>query len=197
MAKPKRTYELRERARKQAETRQRIVAATLALHEEVGPAQTTVAEIARRAAVQRLTVYTHFPEDRELFAACSAHFVADHPPPDPRAWVAIEDFGVRLRTALAELHRWYEGGEAMFANVERDAAALPELREVVTEGRRDFDAAIRTVLATGLRTRHPERLRAAIGLATGFATWQTLVRREGLAGAEAVELLARAVEAAR
>jgi hypothetical protein len=118
--------------------------------------------------VQRLTVYTHLPEDRELFAACSAHFIAGHPPPDPAAWAAIEDPGARLRSALADLHRWYEGGEAMFGNVERDAAALPELREVVVDGRRELDAAIRAVLSAGLRARHPERLRAAIGLADGL-----------------------------
>jgi len=51
-----RKYELKARAEKQAETRRRIVEATLALHQEVGPARTTVAEIARRTGVQRLTV---------------------------------------------------------------------------------------------------------------------------------------------
>src|SRR4051795_10199971 len=85
----KRTYELKERARKQAETRRRIVEATVALHQEVGPARTTVAEIARRAGVQRLTVYNHFPDERELFGACSAHFIGGHPPPDPAAWAAV------------------------------------------------------------------------------------------------------------
>src|SRR4051794_23920971 len=38
MPEKKRTYELRERAKKQEETRRRIVEATVALHEEVGPA---------------------------------------------------------------------------------------------------------------------------------------------------------------
>ena len=52
------------------------------LHKEVGPAKTTVAEIARRAGVQRLTVYNHFPEDVELFAACQAHWIGLHPQPD-------------------------------------------------------------------------------------------------------------------
>src|SRR4051794_32341596 len=78
MAASRRAYEQRERARSTADTRQRIVEATVALHEEVGPAKTTVAETARRAGVTRLTVYTHFPEDRELFAACSQHFIAAH-----------------------------------------------------------------------------------------------------------------------
>ncbi|MBA2357350.1 MAG: TetR family transcriptional regulator, partial [Actinobacteria bacterium] len=37
-----------------------MAAVTAALHEEVGPARTTIAEIARRAGVQRLTVYKNF-----------------------------------------------------------------------------------------------------------------------------------------
>ena len=55
-----RKYSLKARAERQAETRRRIVEATAELHTEVGPAQTTVAEIARRAGVQRLTVYNNF-----------------------------------------------------------------------------------------------------------------------------------------
>ena len=45
-----RKYELKARAEKQAETRRRIVEATLGLHQEVGPARTTVAEIALEGA---------------------------------------------------------------------------------------------------------------------------------------------------
>ena len=104
----------------------------------------------------------------------------------------------RLRRALAEVHAWYRGGEAMFANVERDQAALPALREVLAAGAEPWDAAVRDVLAEGLATGEPaqgRRVRAAIGLATSFGAWQRLVRREGLADEEAVELLARAVEA--
>src|SRR5690349_651020 len=95
----RRPYELKERARRQAETRRRIIEATAALHREVGPARTTVSEIARRAGVGRVTIYNHFPDDVALLGACSAHFAASHPPPDPGAWVAIEDPDERLHTA--------------------------------------------------------------------------------------------------
>jgi AcrR family transcriptional regulator len=194
MAVRKRTYEQSERARTTGETRRRIVEATVALHEEVGPARTTVAEIARRAGVQRLTVYTHFPEDRDLFAACSQHFIGQHLPPDPGPWTEIADPGARLRRALRDLHAWYESGEAMFANVERDRAALPALAAVVDEGRGAFLGATREILAAGLPA--GRRLDAAIGLATSFGAWQHLARVEGLGAKDAVEILARSVEAA-
>src|SRR5947208_13533789 len=99
MSNEKRKYQLKARAERQEETRRRIVEATVALHEEVGPAKTTVAEIARRAGVQRLTVYNHFPDERELYAACSSHYLADHPPPPLDDLFELEDPRKRVVTA--------------------------------------------------------------------------------------------------
>src|SRR2546430_11711822 len=101
-----RKYELKARAEKQAETRRRIVEATSALHEEVGPARTTVAEIARRAGVQRLTVYNNFPSETELFAACGEHSMARNPPPDPSGALALDDPAQRLDAVLRPLYLW-------------------------------------------------------------------------------------------
>ena len=60
----KRKYELKQRAAQQEETRRRITEATVELHRTVGPAATQISEIARRAGVQRVTVYSHFPTRR-------------------------------------------------------------------------------------------------------------------------------------
>ena len=67
----RRGYRLGKRAEKQAETRRRIVEAAVELHGTLGPARTTISEIAERAGVQRHTFYAHFPDDRSLFLACS------------------------------------------------------------------------------------------------------------------------------
>ena len=67
-----RKYELKERARRQAETRQRIVEAAVDLHGTLGPARTTISAIAERAGVQRLTVYRHFPDELSLFKRAPA-----------------------------------------------------------------------------------------------------------------------------
>ena len=56
----KRKYELRKRAERQAETRERIVRAAIDLHSTLGPAATSIAAVAREAGVQRHTVYAHF-----------------------------------------------------------------------------------------------------------------------------------------
>jgi AcrR family transcriptional regulator len=198
MAKTKRTYELKERAKKQEQTRRRIVEATVALHEEVGPARTTVAEIARRAGVQRLTVYTHFPDEHALFGACSGHFIAQNPPPDPRPWASVDDPRDRIRTALRETHAWFHRARPMLTNIERDVELLPALRDVVSAGRAPRDAAVREILSAGWNVRGARRRRllAAIGLATSLGAWEQLTAEEELSAEEAVEVLARAVEAA-
>src|SRR3979411_3072157 len=111
MSSEKRKYELKARAESQRRTRERIVQATMELHEEVGPAKTTVAEIARRADVQRLTVYNHFPEDIELFGACQAHWMGPHPLPALPPALALPDPTERLRAALRSFYRWYRETE--------------------------------------------------------------------------------------
>ena len=194
-----RHYELKERAVRQQETRQRIVDVTVALHREVGPARTTVTEIARRAGIGRVTVYNHFPDDVALLGACSAHFVARHPPPDPGAWAAIADHDARLRTALEEAYAYYRENAAMIGNVTRDAALVPALAEVLgRSGAAEHAQAMRDVLVTGrgLRGGGRRRVRAVIGLALEFGTWQRLSRDEGLRDDEAVEVMVGAVAAA-
>src|SRR5581483_5388740 len=93
------------------------------LHCAVSPAATTISEVARRAGVQRVTVYSHFPDDASLFAACSTHRRERHPAPDPRAWVAVEEPLERVRTALRDLYAWYREKEPITANVLRDMAS--------------------------------------------------------------------------
>ena len=51
-----RQYNKTRREEQQDETRERIVIATVKLHEELGPANTSIKAIAEKAGVQRLTV---------------------------------------------------------------------------------------------------------------------------------------------
>ena len=58
----KRAYTMQRRATLEAETRERIVRATVALHAERGGLGTSYAMIAKQADVSPQTVYNHFPE---------------------------------------------------------------------------------------------------------------------------------------
>jgi AcrR family transcriptional regulator len=193
----KRKYELRARAERQRETRQRIAAATAELHAEVGPARTTVAEIARRARVQRLTVYKNFPDEYELFAACQRHFLAENPPPDPSSDLAIADPGERLDAVLHRLYRWYRRTERMSANVRRDREIVPALDSLMARTTDARAAQLADALAAGfVEGGRPRReLHAVIALALDFWTWRRFAR-EGLSDAAAACLMAKAVRAA-
>src|SRR5690349_2946584 len=127
-----RKYEKKVRAEQQAETRQRIVEATVALHREVGPARTTISAIAERAGVERLTVYRHFPDERSMFEACTAHYATMVPGPDPSAWAGIEQPAERLRAALLAFYDYYRRAEDVLTHAVRDVPQLPALAAVLS-----------------------------------------------------------------
>lgn len=190
-----RRYEKRQRAEREAETRRRIVDATIALHTSIGGPATTVTAIAARAGVSRLTVYRHFPDERTLLAACTGTYLADHPPPDFLAWGAIDDPAERLWAGLSELYPFYRRNRDLLARADQEMPTNPVLREVLS----DYTAAVgamREVLLPGWEATDPALLRAAMGHAVDFGTWQSLGEDQGLADAAAVGLMVAFVTAA-
>jgi AcrR family transcriptional regulator len=183
----KRKYELKARAEAQEETRRRITEATVGLHLEVGPAQTTISEIAKRAGVTRLTVYNNFPDELSLLGACSAHYGAQHPPPDPATWAAHDDPAERTRAALTAFYRYYRDTEAMTGKVMRDAKAMPALATLLEGSYVPFVEMVRDELAAALGGPDDPRLKAAISLALRFETWSALAG-EGMSDPEAADL---------
>ena len=183
---------MRRRAEQVDQTRQRIVEATVALHGSVGPAATTIAAIAEKAGVTRLTVYRHFPDEAALIGACSAHWISQQQLPDPGAWSGIGDPLERLRAGLTDLYRFYRAGADMLANVYRDFATLPEAYQQLL---RDRDSHYRDVLAApfGHDGDQQRRIRAVIGHATSFWTWRSLCVGQGLSDQEAVQVMTAAV----
>ena len=180
---------MKARAEAQEATRARIAAAASALHEEVGIGQTTVADIARRAGVQRLTVYNHFPDLNALLPACSAHWLAEHPQPDLERAFVLEDPGERLRAVLTALYGWYRENAVMQRRVLGERATVPELDAWMARSADVRIAELAAALSAGF-----DRLaaRALVALALDFWTWQRL-DREGLDDAGAAELMMRAV----
>jgi AcrR family transcriptional regulator len=190
-----RKYELKKRAQRMEETRRRIVEAAVDLHRTIGPARTTVSAITERAGVQRHTYYSHFPDERDLFMACSGFYMERNPLPDPEPWCEVADPEKRLRRGLLELYEYYERNEPMVSSVARDAEVMPLMREIVAVRRGAVIARMRDVLAQPFRRRgmRRERLLAVLEVALDFRTWQTLVRRSGLSRDDAVEAMVAAV----
>jgi len=185
-----RKYEMKRRAQRQEETRRRITEATVELHEALGPAKTTISAIAERAGVQRLTVYRHFPDESALLSACSSHYEAANPPPDPGAWAQIPNPEDRLRRALAETYAYHRRTEPMMTKVLRDARVHAPTFEVVVPYLQHWDRA-RYTLATGwgAEDQRLKMLLAALGHALDFWTWRALVHEQGLTDEQAIELM--------
>lgn len=190
----KRRYVQKRRAEKQAETRRRIVEATVDLHGELGPAHTSISAIADRAGVQRHTVYAHFPTERGLALACSGLALERDPLPDERAWLGISDPEERLRHGLTALYAWYGRNADLAGCVMRDAEIDPLTRDIV---RMRLGSRMNDLQARLLRGLRPGReVNAAVWLALSFQTWRTLVKEGGLSQEAAVEFMLRAVHCA-
>jgi AcrR family transcriptional regulator len=186
-----RKYVMKRRAERQKETRRRIVDATVELHRTIGPLRTTISAIAEKAGVQRHTYYAHFPELRDLYTACTGHYAADHPPPDPSLWAEVADHEERLRRALSEVYAYYGRHEEIFANVLRDAEVDALCAEFTDPVFQNWERTWKYAVAEGW-DKEGERgkaLLAAIGFALAFQTWRTLVRQQGLEEDRAVELM--------
>jgi AcrR family transcriptional regulator len=195
MSDQKRPYRMKRRAELEEQTRLRITESAVALHEELGPAQTSISAIAERAGVRRSTVYRHFADEDALFAACSSHWRAANPPPDPQSWLSIEDPAERTRTAVRELYAFYGRTEPMYVSLLRDEPLVPAVRRRL----RDFHGYLRAIQdglveGRGLRGRRAHYTRAAIGHALAFPTWRSLTREQELGDDDAVELMCRLVE---
>lgn len=188
MARP---YTLKKRAEKRADTRRRIVEATVALHGEIGPAGTTLSMIAERAGVQRHTLYAHFPDERSLHLACSGLALERDPLPDAAAWAATEDTGARLREGIGALYDWYARNAELAACVLRDAEHHALTREITELRFGPPLTAMRESLARGLNVRQ----RALLRVALGFHCWRSLAQESGLSPARAAALLADAIAA--
>jgi AcrR family transcriptional regulator len=190
-----RKYELKKRAADMAKTHERITQAAIDLHGTLGPSRTTLSAVAERAGVERRTLYRHFPNEADLFAACSTDYFTANPWPDLDGWRAVRDPERRLELALDELYAYYERTEPMLRNVLRDA----ELVEFARDAMEPFDAYLddaAEVLAAGRRARGRRRelLRGAIRHALAFSTWRSL-SENGIERSDAVKLVTALVAA--
>jgi AcrR family transcriptional regulator len=193
---PKRKYELKKRAEQVGETRRRITEAAIELHGSVGPSRTTMSAVAERAGVERRTLYRHFPNEADLFEACSTHYFAANPWPDLGGWRAVRDPDERLERALDELYAYYERTEPMFTNVLRDAEVVDFAREAIAPLDLYLEEAA-DVLMIGLkvRGRRRELMRGALRHALAFSTWRSL-SEGGIGRSDAARLTSALVKAA-
>lgn len=128
---PRRSYRMQGRAKTQSETRERIVLATMQMHDERGVAAVSFVDIAKRAGIGVATIYRHFPTLGSLVAACGAHVWKEMDPPVPER--ASEPFeGItgteeRLKRLVDEIDQFYRRGAVRLAAAHADRHLIPEL----------------------------------------------------------------------
>jgi len=180
----KRPYTMQRRAELAAETRERLVRATVALHAEKGPLATTYAMIAERAQVSPQTVYNHFPDPGTLFGACTDHVLGRAPPLGPDSYRPGRSPAARLRL-LAETVYARQERLAPWSRHESHAAALiPALHDILARR----DSRLRDLIADAVtpeRVASPEFVDAAFVL-LDYPAWRLFT--EGRSGADAARI---------
>jgi AcrR family transcriptional regulator len=195
-----RNYRLNERAKAQDETRERIVQATMALHDEQGVAATSFTDVARRAGIGAATVYRHFATIDALVAACGAHVWAEMRPPVPELATAVFEGVVgrpaRLLRLVDELDAFYHRGALRLHKAAADREAVPGLDEFL----KAVEAGVVDLVREAVKGEElPELAIALLISLTEFPVWQSLQRLPLEAPARNVlhaRLLAGALEAA-
>ena len=197
MSEQKRKYEKKRRAEAEAQTRLRITESAVELHGSLGPARTSMSAVAEHAGVRRSTLYRHFPDERALFGACSAHWAEANPPPDISRWEQIEDPEERLGQALDEMYDYYRRSGGMIDRLLRDEKSVPVVAEKFAVYHQFLAIAGEILMrGRGLRGNAAKRTRAAIGHALAFRTWQDLTEAQGLSDDQAADVMSRLVAAA-
>lgn len=184
-----RKYTLGKRAEAQAETRRRIVEATVELHGTIGPANTTVSMIAEKAGVQRHTFYAHFPDERSVMMACSGHVMERDPLPDAAPWRALATPEERLQAGLREIYDWFDRNAGVIGCALRDGEHHELVAEINALRMGPSIATYHETLGKGLNAKQT----AMLTLALNFFTWRTLARDAGLSHKDAVAIMTQAI----
>ena len=183
-----RSYRMKKRAEIRDQTRERILQATMQLHDEQGVAPTTFSEVAERAGVGVATVFRHFPKLGDLVRACGGHVWQEMRPPVPDAapavFAGLETTTERMERLIKEIDAFYERGALRLALASRDRELVPELDQFLGAVEAGVEAMVREALKEARLS--PRALEVARALMS-FPVWAAL-NRLGLPAAERARL---------
>jgi len=170
-----RKYTKTRRAQQESQTRERIVEALVELHQELGPANTSVKAVAEKAGVQRLTVYRYFPDEVSMLQACSTHWWGLNPPPGIDQWANIENSADRCAAAFTAFYRYYHQTEDMWKKLYRDVGEIESLKKIMMQYENILDDIRDDLLAAWkAKGKRKQQLSLTIRHCLAFSTWQSL-----------------------
>jgi AcrR family transcriptional regulator len=149
------------------DTRQRIVDATMALHDEKGIVATSMQDIAARAGVALGTVYRHFPTMDDLIPACGGRNLELYPPPAPAVFADLEG-PARVAALLSALYPHYEAMERPYFVGMAEAQVSSVLQSFMAEA----NAYLRSLVVEALLPLDASEQAMGVALAMAdFYTW--------------------------
>lgn len=176
-----------------ADTRRKIVNATVAAHRENGIRATSWDEIAERAEVGVGTVYRHFPSLEELIPACGAVISETLALPGaedaPELFTDASGTRERIERLVAELFGAYERGAPFIWNIRREREDVPDLEPYHRFVEGSHEALVREALSP---LEPADRDVDVVRALTDVATWTAF--RERLSAEKAAETAVELIE---
>lgn len=166
-----RTYRMSKRAESTAETRQRIVEATMTLHRERGIATTTMKDIAELADVGIGTVYHHFPSYEDAIRACGARTAELTRLPTPAIFESVHSLSARVATLVGELFAYYDRHPTL-PQARCDSDKFPVLAEFLAHRQERIEALVTEALSRPASSHQEVQTVTAL---TDFAVHRSLV----------------------
>jgi AcrR family transcriptional regulator len=168
-----REYKMRKRADDWQKTRERILQATMQLHDEQGVAPTTFSDIAKRAGLGQATLYRHFPTLGDLVQACGGHVWQEMQPPTGEAAAAVFEglatVDERLEKLVEEIDAFYRRGALRLHLAGRDRDLIPALDYFLKAVEAGVEAYVHEALAPA---GPPKRTVEVVAALMSFPVWQ-------------------------
>ena len=172
-----REYRMRKRADARQQTRERIIQATMQLHDEQGVAPTTFSDIAKRAGLGQATLYRHFPTLGDLVQACGGHVWQEMRPPTPDTAAAAFDgltgLDERLEKLVEEIDAFHRRGALRLGLAGRDRELIPALDYFLSAVEAGVEAYVEEALAP---SKSPKRTVDIVAALISFPVWSRLAR---------------------
>lgn len=179
-----RSYQLGRRAVPKAETRDRIVAAALAIYRDHGLAGASNLAIARAADVAPATIRNHFPDPGDLARAVFEAVLGELQVPTPAIFDGLRTLADRVERLARELASFYQRSEPWWRAYEREPELITAWGGGVAQYYQDIDRLMRAGLGElGSDERSVAVVASVIGPPTFFA-----LRARAMSSDDAVRL---------
>jgi AcrR family transcriptional regulator len=181
----RRPYDMTVRAASAARTRERIVAAAVAVYAREGFKNASMQSIAREAGVSPATVLNHFATAEEILVAAVDFLYEDMAVPQARDLEAIDGLEARLGWLVRELNAYFDRTQSWYVLFERERD-VPALQEGAQRFYRHLRDLVQAALGPDLQDR---RSLAVVMSLVGTPNTVRALQASGMSPRQAVDTM--------